>query len=146
MAKLVSRRLSAAIARVIAIEKDAGTERLVVCEYAGDPAIDAPDVDAYTEFKLQQRYNVGDGTQAQSEPLPQFQGILFRLCSNVTGKDRSFRRIVTQRLNAEKLLQLRFGTGQVLQLLHRQFDRIILLLEQFTEFRSKIGVDRLLTH
>ena len=104
MPELVGCRLGAAIARVIAVEKNAGAECFVVGEQAGNSAIDPPDIDAYAEFKLKERYNVGDRAQAQSEPLSQIECILFSLGADIARENRSFRRIVAQRLNAKKLL------------------------------------------
>src|SRR6202166_1223200 len=79
MPELVGCRLGAAIARVIAVEKNAGAQCFVVGEQAGNSAIDPPDIDAYAKFKLEERYNIGDRAQAQSEPLSQIECVLFSL-------------------------------------------------------------------
>src|SRR4051812_6582696 len=53
MTELMGRRLSAAIAPMIPVEKDASAESIVVCEHAGNSAIDATNIDAHTKLELQ---------------------------------------------------------------------------------------------
>src|SRR5260221_9147538 len=60
MPKLMSGRLGASLARVVRIEKNAGSESVVECKQAGNPWINAPHIDAHAHFQFQERHDVSD--------------------------------------------------------------------------------------
>ena len=127
MAQLMRAGLGPPVARMGGIQEDACADRVVKGIETGNARIDAADEHARAKLQFKQGHDVVDRRQAESQQLPKFPRILFRLEQDIARKQRPFGWIEPHALDAQKIFQLKLGLHEAVEQVDRRVDFVAML-------------------